>query len=175
MPALLDKIMQADVIVESFPLYYFGMPAILKAFTDRTFCLMQPYHGQTDTGCAFQRPRDARLYEKKLVLISTCGYASAQGPFDALLAQYDLLCHGRSYTPICCPEGELMQLAQLELPRRRLLARLEAAGERFAAEGSLPASVLAELQAPLVDPRVYQIIANAHWSGVKGDPREEKQ
>ena len=85
MPALLDKIMQADVIVESFPLYYFGMPAILKAFTDRTFCLMQPYHGQTDTGCAFQRPRDARLYEKKLVLISTCGYASAQGPFDALL------------------------------------------------------------------------------------------
>ena len=48
-------------------------------------------------------------------------------------------------------------------------------GERFAAEGSLPASVLAELQAPLVDPRVYQIIANAHWSGVKGDPREEKQ
>ena len=68
-----------------------------------------------------------------------------------------------------------MQLAQLELPRRRLLARLEAAGERFAAEGSLPASVLAELQAPLVDPRVYQIIANAHWSGVKGDPREEKQ
>ena len=32
MPALLDKIMQADVIVESFPLYYFGMPAILKLY-----------------------------------------------------------------------------------------------------------------------------------------------
>ena len=176
MTELLEKVMAADVILESFPLYYFGMPTLLKAFTDRTFCLMQPYRGQTDTGCAFQVPRDPRLREKKLVLISTCGYAAAEEMYDALLKQYDLLCHGRNYTPIFCPEGELMQVEQLALPRRRLLARLEEAGRQYARQLCLPEQTLRELRKPLVDPRVYQIIANAHWSGVKGEPScEEKR
>lgn len=175
MPELLEKVMAADIIIESFPLYYFGMPTLLKAFTDRTFCLMQPYHGQTDTGCAFQTPRDARLREKKLVLISTCGYASAEWMYEALLKQYDLLCHGRNYTPIFCPEGELMQVEQLAIPRRRLLSRLEEAGREYARQLSLPEQTLRLLQTPLVDPRVYQIIADAHWSGAKGESREEKQ
>lgn len=174
MDALLEKLLAADVVIESFPLYYFGMPTILKAFTDRTFCLMQPYRGQT-TGCSFQMPRDERLLGKKLVLISTCGYAEAGEIYDALLHQYDLLCHGRNYTPIFCPEGELMQLEQLALPRKRLLSLLEEAGARFRSEGSLPEAVLQELQKPLVDPRVYQIIAAAHWSGAKGEHPLEKE
>ena len=135
----------------------------------------QPYHGQTDTGCAFQTPRDARLREKKLVLISTCGYASAEGMYEALLKQYDLLCHGRNYTPIFCPEGELMQVEQLAIPRRRLLSRLEDAGREYARAFTLPEQTLRLLQTPLVDPRVYQIIAAAHWSGAKGEPCEKER
>ena len=175
MQELLAKVLEADVIVESFPLYYFGMPALLKAFTDRTFCLMQPYHGQTDAGCSFQTPRDPRLLKKKLVLISTCGYAAVEGMYDALLAQYDLLCHGRNYTPVFCPEGELMQVEQLALQRRRLLVRREDAGRQYAESFSLPLPVLQALQKPLVDPRVYEMIAAAHWSGAKGEQRLEKK
>ena len=34
-PMLKEKILAADVIIESYPLYFFGMPGIMKVFTDR--------------------------------------------------------------------------------------------------------------------------------------------
>ena len=35
MQELYEKIRAADIIIESFPLYFFGMPSQLKAMTDR--------------------------------------------------------------------------------------------------------------------------------------------
>ena len=72
-------------------------------------------------------------------------------------------------------EDRLMQVEQLALQRRRLLARLEDAGRQYAESFSLPLPVLQALQRPLVDPRVYEMIAAAHWSGAKGEQRLEKE
>ena len=168
MDFIIERIMAADVIIESFPLYYFGMPAIMKGFTDRTFCLMRPYLGQ-DLGagqCSFQTPRDARLLSKKLVLISSCGYTDATMIFDALLKQYDLLCHGRNYTPLLFPQGQLLRMEQLSPQRRRLCALLEEAGRCFAQDFSVSEEMRTALQKPLVDPRVYALIAKAHWDSL---------
>ena len=67
--AFVGQFRRADVLIASFPLYYFGLPAQLKALLDRTISLMEPYHGQTPEGghCSFQTLRDPALRRKKLV------------------------------------------------------------------------------------------------------------
>lgn len=72
--AFVGQFRRADVLIASFPLYYFGLPAQLKALLDRTISLMEPYHGQTPEGghCSFQTLRDPALRRKKLVVISSC-------------------------------------------------------------------------------------------------------
>ena len=45
-PALKQKIPDADVILCSFPLYYFGMPGQMKVALDRLLSLVYAYHGQ---------------------------------------------------------------------------------------------------------------------------------
>ena len=88
------------MLIASFPLYYFGLPAQLKALLDRTISLMEPYHGQTPEGghCSFQTLRDPALRRKKLVVISSCGYTEAAPMYEALLAQLDRLCSCLLYT-----------------------------------------------------------------------------
>lgn len=107
------------MLIASFPLYYFGLPAQLKALLDRTISLMEPYHGQTPEGghCSFQTLRDPALRRKKLVVISSCGYTEAAPMYEALLAQLDRLCSGRNYTPLFFPQGELLPVEKLNGPR----------------------------------------------------------
>ena len=40
------KFMNADVIIYSFPLYFFGMPGPMKTFVDRIMPLMETYKGK---------------------------------------------------------------------------------------------------------------------------------
>ncbi len=42
MPSLMQKYLDADLIIWSFPLYYFGMPSKIKAFLDRLLPTNQP-------------------------------------------------------------------------------------------------------------------------------------
>ncbi|HBH94634.1 MAG TPA: flavodoxin family protein, partial [Ruminococcaceae bacterium] len=74
------KLSLADVIVESFPLYFFGMPSALKAMTDRCLPFMLPYGGgfDPDGSILFHKLRDENMEKKKLVIISSCGYADAE-------------------------------------------------------------------------------------------------
>jgi len=39
MKALLDEVLKSDLLLFSYPLYCYGMPASLKAFADRTMPL----------------------------------------------------------------------------------------------------------------------------------------
>ena len=146
--AFVGQFRRADVLIASFPLYYFGLPAQLKALLDRTISLMEPYHGQTPEGghCSFQTLRDPALRRKKLVVISSCGYTEAAPMYEALLAQLDRLCSGRNYTPLFFPQGELLPVEKLDGPRARRLQAFEAAGREYAETGTLSEQTLAGVQ-----------------------------
>ncbi|MBQ1295212.1 MAG: flavodoxin family protein, partial [Clostridiales bacterium] len=109
MAEIIAAIKEADIIIESFPLYFYGMPSQLKAVTDRCLALAEPYMGtRSDDGQTFNKMRDPSIFEKKFVIISSCGYVELEPVYPALLAQYDLICGGRDrYTAILCPMGEV--------------------------------------------------------------------
>ena len=46
MDELRQMVMDSDIIVESFPLYFFGLPSKLKAFTDRMISYVQEYRSK---------------------------------------------------------------------------------------------------------------------------------
>ena len=51
MQKIYEKIKASDIIIESFPLYFFGMPSVMKCLTDRCLPFMLLYMGnQTGEG-----------------------------------------------------------------------------------------------------------------------------
>ena len=69
---LMPKMLEADVLVLTTPLYYYGMSAQLKTIVDRFYS------------------RTGSLHGKKSILMSTA-YNSADWTFEALGAHYDTL------------------------------------------------------------------------------------
>ena len=67
MAEIIAAIKEADIIIESFPLYFYGMPSQLKAVTDRCLSLAEPYMGtRSDDGQTFNKMRDPSIFEKKI-------------------------------------------------------------------------------------------------------------
>ncbi len=165
MQSIYDKIKASDIIIESFPLYFFGMPSVMKAFTDRCLPFMLPYQGNTVLGSAsFHELRDEELmHSKRLVLISTCGYVDTETMFPALLKQYDLICGENGYTKILCPEGELFVAEKAKRQREGYLSDIKEAGAEFAQNLSLSDSTIKKISTPILSPKGFEAITLAHW------------
>lgn len=168
MQALYPKIAAADVIIESFPLYFFGMPGVFKTMVDRCLPFMKTYLGTSDEDgkSSFHQLRDPKMYSKRLVVISTCGYVEAAPMYSALLKQYDLICGEGHYTAIFCPEGELFGYDGLaERQKRGYLAEVTKAGAEFSANGALSSETRERLSKPVLSPSGFEAIVRSHWGG----------
>ena len=69
----------ADLMIWSFPLYYFSVPGLLKNFIDRQLPMNLPFmeeqEGQTGSG---GHPSRYDMSGKRHLLISTCGFYTAK-------------------------------------------------------------------------------------------------
>ncbi|MDD3242911.1 MAG: flavodoxin family protein [Eubacteriales bacterium] len=140
MPAILEEYIAADLVIWSFPLYYFSMPSGIKALMDRLLPLNLPgIHRREDGGNS--HPARYDLSQKKMVLISTCGFAARENNFEALKAQFDIL-YGRDdgYTSFFMPEGELMRVPELQERAQEYLGHMEQAGREYRTGGVAPAT-----------------------------------
>lgn len=157
------KLLDADVVIASFPLYFFGMPGQVKVFVDRMLSMLQTYRGhEVPSAC---RPAHAPRYdrpEQRFVLISGCAYTESDRVFDALLAQLDLIFGRGRYIAVTCPQ--LMTLVEMGGGRlERRLARFTEAGKEFAAQGCLTEETLCGLTKPPFSPEVYRTILERVW------------
>lgn len=165
MQELYGKIAAADIVIESFPLYFFGMPSGLKAMTDRCLPFMLPYMGNLveDKNASFHELRDEAMHEKRLVVITTCGYVDARPMYPALLKQLDLIAGEGHYTAIMCPEGELFIAEKAKRQREGYLADIRKAGAEFAAHRRLSTETMEKISKPILSPQGFEAITLAHW------------
>ena len=86
MHTVIEKLIDADIIVWSFPLYYFNVPGILKNVINRQLPMSLPFMSSRRDGYG-SGSHDARydMEGKRHVLISTCGFYSADGNYDSVL------------------------------------------------------------------------------------------
>ena len=165
MADLRGKILAADIIVESFPLYFFGMPSKLKTMTDRCLPFMMPYLGNIveERNICFHELREKSLLEKKLVVISSCGYVDANAVYPALLNQLDLICGKGKFTAILCGQGELFISGNAKRQRDGYLADVKKAGAEFAEKLSLSEETKMRVAKPILSPKGFETITSAHW------------
>ena len=74
----LERLQKADLLVLSFPLWWFSMPAIMKGWVDRVFVMGATFGGEHGIFS------DGGMSDKKAMLLLTTGGAEAAFAADAL-------------------------------------------------------------------------------------------
>ena len=171
MQGVIDKILWADVVVWSFPLYYFGLPGQLKTLIDRQLPMSLPFMcTETESG---GHPSRYDMSGKRTVVISTCGFYTAQGNYDCVTSLYDRLCGKGGYTAIFCGQGELFRVKELSERTDEYLSWVKKAGREFAS-GGISGETRGKLDRNLFPRDVFEAMADASWgvgeSGEKEDP-----
>lgn len=161
MADLIKKYVAAELIVWSFPLYYFGMPSKIKAFLDRLLPTNLPTMHSYEDGTS-GHPSRYDLSNQRHVLISTCGFYSTKGNYDGLFKQFDILFQDK-LTKIVCPEGELFRVPALNRRTNEYLSDAKKAGEEYSLRGNISSETLNKLSELLYPPDVFVEMANADW------------
>ncbi|HWP50343.1 MAG TPA: NAD(P)H-dependent oxidoreductase [Clostridia bacterium] len=166
MEELLSQLIAADIIIWAFPLYYFGIPGGLKNIIDRQLPLVCPFMASgNDSG---GHPARYDLSHQRHVVISTCGFWTIQGNYDAVIAMYDHYYGAGNYARIFCGQGELFHIAELSNRTDDYLETVKRAGAEFTA-GGICAQTQADLDQPLFPRDVFEKMADASWEIQSGE------
>ena len=186
MQLVIRKILWADVIAWSFPLYYFGLPGPLKNLIDRQLPMSLPFmSAETKSG---GHPSRYDMGGKRTVVVSTCGFYTAKGNYSGVTDLFDRLCGKGGYTTIFCGQGELFRVKELAARTDEYLSWVKKAGEEFAtgcvistgsttngrAADGISRETRSKLDQNLFPRDVFEAMADASWgvneSGEKEDP-----
>lgn len=164
---LKQKILAADVIIESYPLYFFGMPGDMKVFTDRMLSMMCTYKGQSpEPGQSFHGIR-YDMSGKSFFVVSTCGYAQTDLIYDSLLSQYDCICGPDNYYALLCPQGKTLSIPELYDRMEVFLEKYYDAGKEFGQTGKLCSETLDRLKEPPFNERRFKLLLGKFWQDEK--------
>lgn len=161
MTTLIDKYLAADLIIWSFPLYYFGIPSKTKAFLDRLLPINLPFMVERkDGGCG--HPDRYDMNGKKYFLISTCGFYSTENNYEALLRQFEIL-YGENLTKIICTEGEFLHVPELQERTAQYLSYVKQAGKEYSENFEISHETQEKLAELLCPPKDFIEAVNASW------------
>ncbi len=171
MSGVIEDMLWADVIVWSFPLYYFSVPGGLKTLMDRQLPMVMPFM-QEDTQSG-GHPTRYDMSGKRHVVISTCGFYTAQGNYDGVTAIFDHLCGQGKYIGIFCGQGELFRVKELSGRTEEYLSYVRTAGAEFMGSG-ISRETREKLETLLFPRDVFEAMADASWGIEKtGEQSEE--
>ena len=164
MQTVIDKQLEADIILWSFPLYYFSVPGILKNLIDRQLPMSLPFMSSREDGYG-SGSHDSRynMEGKRHVLISTCGFYSAKGNYDSVLRMFDHFLGKGNYETVFCGQGELFRVKELSARTEEYLDAVKVAGAEYAATGMISAKTDAVLRTLLYPRDVFEKMADASW------------
>ncbi|MBR6341146.1 MAG: NAD(P)H-dependent oxidoreductase [Treponema sp.] len=175
MPSVLEKMLKADLIVWSFPLYYFNVPGLLKNLIDRQLPMNLPFMSENTSGYG-SGSHEARYDKSGLrhVLISTCGFYSAKGNYDSVLSMFDHFTGKGNYEKIFCGQGELFKIKELASRTDQYLAIVEKAGQEYAA-GGISEQTKADLETLLYPKEIFEKMADASWGVSRENGQKETE
>lgn len=153
MYALLDEMAASDMLVWSFPLYYHGLPAQLKAVLDRTNPFLKLDMKMNGNRVVHEKIVD--LSKKKNIMITGCGFPYDPDNFAPLRLQMSNIFEAPAM--ICVCESTLLTLPVPELApvKENLLAAFAKAGLELSETGILSKATISTLEKPMLPNELY--------------------
>ena len=155
---IMDEYQAADIVIYSFPLYSYAMPAHMKAFVDRLIPFNKMTMKMVD-GKVRHFPR-VDLSHQKLLFICGCGFPNFVGNFDGL----DIMIKnkfGKKAETLYVSECPMLNEEAARPLTEPLLKKFEKAGEYYAKNLSITEEIKKELETPMLDQETYIKIANS--------------
>ena len=157
MKAILEEILESDLLLFSFPLYCYGMPASLKALLDRTLPLSSM--AMRKVGDRYEHVGQADFSHLKYLMICGCGFPNSRQNFEPAVMQFKL-CFPYNHTILTVPESPMFNAPEAAVVTGPRLALVRKAGRQYAEKGIIEASLLAEITSPMIPEEQYAAIVN---------------
>ena len=157
MKALLDEVLKSVLLLFSYPLYCYGMPAPMKAFADRTMPLSSM--AMKKQGDRYVHVGQANFSHLKYMMICGCGFPNSKQNFEPAVMQFKLM-FSNNHIIITVPESPMFnapKAAEVTVPRFELVKQ---AGKQYADTGKIDEKLLAEICSPMISEDVYAGICN---------------
>ena len=158
MKAILEEILASDLLILSFPLYCYGMPAPLKAIIDRILPLSSM--AMEKVGDRYEHVGQADFSHLRYLMICGCGFPNSRHNFEPAVAQFRLL-FPQGHTILTVPESPMFnapEAAVVTVPRLELIRQ---AGRQYAEQGEIEEALLSEITSPMIPEEQYAAIVNA--------------
>ena len=157
MRGILEEILESDLLVFSFPLYSYGMPAPLKALLDRTMPLSSM--AMQKVGDRYEHVGQADFSHLRYLMICGCGFPNSRHNFEPAVLQFKL-CFPCDHTIITVPESPMFTAPEADVVTKPRLELVRKAGEQYARTGEIEESLLAEIGSPMIPEEKYAAIVN---------------
>ena len=157
MRGILEEILDNDLLIWSYPLYCYGMPAPLKALLDRTLPLSSM--AMQKVGDRYEHVGQADFSHLKYVMICGCGFPNSRNNFEPAVSQFIKLFPG-DHTIITIPESPMFnapEAAPVTVPRLELVKE---AGKQYAEDLRVSEKLLEEIGTPMIPEEQYARIVN---------------
>lgn len=162
---LYSKVDQADMLIYAFPLYYDGVPGILKNFIDRGLYRMHPY--MIEGNGTTRHPRRVQR-NQRMTIFSVCGFPEYEH-FEAVQKFFRQISHG-SHIPIA---NQIYRTACEFLYSNPMLYKkinivcnnLISAGEELGRTGLISNKLIKQIETK-INRNDFQIEASKFWDNV---------
>ena len=158
MRGILEEILDSDLLILSFPLYCYGMPAPLKAIIDRTLPLSSM--AMQKVGDRYEHVGQADFSRLRYLMICGCGFPNSRHNFEPAVAQFRLL-FPQEHTILTVPESPMFNVPEAAIVTKPRLELVRQAGRQYAEIGEIEASLLAQITSPMIPEEQYAAIVNA--------------
>ena len=157
MRSILEAILESDLLLFSFPLHSYGMPAPLKTLLDRMLPLTSM--AMQKSGDRYVHVGQADFSRLRFLMICGCGFPNSQHNFEPAVAQFKL-CFPSRHTIMTIPESPMFNAPQAAVVTEPRLELVHKAGKQYAETGKIEATLLAEICSPMIPEETYAAIVN---------------
>ncbi len=157
MRQILNAILVCDLLIFSFPLYCYAMPAQLKTIVDRMLPLTSM--AMRKEGERYRHVSQANTAHIRYAMICGCGFPNSRGNFEAVLAQFSLM-FPQDSLKLTVPEAPMFSAPEAAIVTEPYLALVRQAGREYAQCGAVSGETMAKLNVPMLDEDVYAKICS---------------
>lgn len=159
MAQVLQSILASDLLLFSFPLYGFGVPAPLKAMLDRTLPLGKL--AMRKAGDRYEHVEQADFSHLRYAVVSGCGFPNAKHNFDALRLQFQLRFPNGVFL-LTVPEAPMFSAPEAQAVTVPFLELVKEAGRQYALKGTVSETLMEKLAVPMIPEDTYAAICSAN-------------